>query len=110
MKLTLARPMISARCTDYHGENRRAAFARWTLDFAKLPSAVESLTKRVATIQLTGDYAAAAQLITSYVKPVVKGKKYEYVGKIKVPLTTMKAAFKKANIKSVALSYKVIGL
>ncbi|MFH2005211.1 MAG: hypothetical protein ABI333_01365 [bacterium] len=83
---------------------------RFEVDFTKLPRAVESLTKRVAAIQLTGDYAAAVKLIARYVKPVVKGKQYEYVGKIKVPLTTMKAAFKKADIKSVALSYKVIGL
>ena len=83
---------------------------RFEVYFTKLPIAVESLTKRVATIQLTGDYTAADKLITSYVKPVVKGKRYEYVGKIKVPLTFMKAAFKKANIKSVALRYKVIGL
>ena len=83
---------------------------RFQVDFEKLPAAVESLTKRVATLQLTGDYDGASRLIGRYVKTVVKGKQYAYLGKIRAPLLTMKKAFKKANIKSVALSYRVTGL
>ncbi len=83
---------------------------RFRVDFEKLPAAVESLTKKVATLQLTGDHAGASALIARYVKTVVPKKKYEYVGKIKAPLLQMKAAFKKANIKSVAISYQVTGL
>ncbi len=83
---------------------------RFKVDFTKLPAAVESLTKKVATLQLTGDYAGATKLVASYVKTIVPKKQYEYVGKIKAPLMQMKAAFKKANIKSVAISYQVTGL
>lgn len=83
---------------------------RFVVDFVKLPAAVESLTKKVATLQLTGDHAGAGALIARYVKTVVPKKKYEYVGKIKGPLLQMKAAFDKANIKSVAISYQVSGL
>ena len=80
------------------------------VDFEKLPKAVESLTRRVATVQLTGDYAGASKLIARYVKTVVPKKQYAFVGKIAQPLTRTKAAFSKANIKSVALSYHVKGL
>jgi len=83
---------------------------RFRVDFTKLPAAVESLTKKVATLQLTGDHAGATALIARYVKTVVPNKQYEYMGKIKAPLTQMKAVFKKANIKSVAISYQVTGL
>lgn len=83
---------------------------RFKVDFVKLPLAVESLAKHVSTLQLTGDYAGVKKLIGSYVKTIVPGKKYEYVGKIKAPLNQMKVTFKKANVKSVAISYQVSGL
>jgi hypothetical protein len=83
---------------------------RFRVDFAKLPAAVESLAKKVATLQLTGDHAGASKLIARYVQTVVPKKEYAYVGRIKTPLEQMKVAFAKANIKSVALSYQVTGL
>jgi hypothetical protein len=82
---------------------------RFTVHYDKMPAAVESLAKHVATIQLTGDYGAAKELVEKYI--VHKGgKDYELKGVLGEARKVMLDKFKAANIRSPALTYEVTGL
>jgi hypothetical protein len=82
---------------------------RYTLDFEKIPGAVESLVKEVATIQLTGDYERGKALVTKYIEE--KGEKeYALKGVLGEARDTMLGKFKKAGIKSPSLRYEVTDL
>jgi hypothetical protein len=81
---------------------------RFTLDYEKLPAAIESLTKEVATIQLTGDYARGRKLVDTYIAK--EGDEYSLKGKLGEARDAMLAKFKAAGIKSPSLRYEVTGL
>jgi hypothetical protein len=82
---------------------------RFTVHFDKMPAAVESLAKHVATIQLTADYDAAKALVEKYVTHK-GGKDYELEGVLGEARKVMLEKFEKAEIKSPALTYEVTGL
>ena len=82
---------------------------RFTMNYEKMPAAVESLAKKVATIQLTGDYDQAKELIGKYI--VSKGEKdYELKGVLAQARKVMMDKFEKAGIKSPSLRYEVTDL
>lgn len=82
---------------------------RFSIDYAKMPEAVESLAKKVATIQLTGDYEAAKEL---YEKYIVDGEDGEHAleGTLGEARQVMMDKFKQAGIKSPSLRYEVTDL
>ena len=81
----------------------------FSVDLARIPAAVESLAREVATIQLTGDRARAEALVSKYV--VEKdGGKYELAGTLGRAREDMVGRFKAAGIKSPSLRYSVTGL
>jgi hypothetical protein len=81
---------------------------RFTIDIEKMPEAVESLAKKVATIQLTGDYDQAKELVDKYV--AAKGEnEYELNGILGQARKVMMDKFKEAGIKSPSLRYEVVG-
>jgi hypothetical protein len=81
---------------------------RFAIDIEKMPEAVESLAKKAATIQLTGDYLQAKELVDKYI--VAKGEKdYELKGILAEARKVMMDKFKKAGIKSPSLRYEVVG-
>ena len=85
------------------------AAQRYRIDFDKMPAAVEALVKKVATIQLTGDYAGAQALADAYI--VRKGEAdYELKGVLGEARRVMMAKFGAAGIKSPSLRYAVTGL
>ena len=82
---------------------------RFTMHYEKMPAAVESLAKKVATIQLTGDYDQAKELVGKYI--VSKGEKdYELKGILAQARKVMMDKFEKAGIKSPSLRYEVTDL
>ncbi len=81
---------------------------RFKVVFERMPAAVESLARKVATIQLTGDYDQAVELIGKYI--VKKGEKeYELKGTLGSARKVMMDKFKAAGIKSPSLRYEVTG-
>jgi len=82
---------------------------RLKIDYEKMPAAVASLAKTVSTIQLTGDYEGAKELLGKYVKKNEKGE-FELTGSVAVPAATAKARFAEAGIKSLCLDYEVSGM
>jgi hypothetical protein len=82
---------------------------RFAVDFEKIPAAVESLAREVATIQLTGDYGRAEALVGKYIEK--KGEKdYALKGTLAKAREIMLGKFKKAGIKSPSLRYEVTDL
>ncbi len=82
---------------------------RFTMHYEKMPAAVESLAKKVATIQLTGDYDQAKELVGKYI--LAKGEKeYELKGVLAQARKVMMDKFEKSGIKSPSLRYEVTGL
>lgn len=79
---------------------------QWNMDFDKVPTAVESLAKRVATIQLTGDRAAAEELVGRYVSKL-EGGGYEPSKQLQGPLADVKRRFAAKEIKSISISYEL---
>ena len=77
--------------------------------FDKMPAAVESLAKKVATIQLTGDYAGARALYDRYVSDEGE-KKHSLKGTLAEVRKVMMEKFQKAGVKSPSLLYEVTGL
>jgi hypothetical protein len=85
------------------------AAQRYRIDFDRMPAAVEALVKKVATIQLTGDYAGAQALVDAYISR--KGEAdYELRGVLAEARRVMMDKFKTAGIKSPSLRYAVTGL
>lgn len=82
---------------------------RFTIDFEKMPDAVNDLMKKIVTIQITGDRPGAVALRERYVKKTGENK-FEFQPLIKEPLARLKAAFDKASLKSFAIDYEVKGL
>ena len=85
------------------------AEGRFSVNFDKMPGAVESLAKTVATIQLTGDYAQARELVGTYIKKT-GDEEYERKGTLARAREAMLARFKEAGITSPSLRYEVIDL
>ncbi|MCP4599676.1 MAG: hypothetical protein GY847_03900 [Proteobacteria bacterium] len=82
---------------------------RFNMDTDKMPAAIESLAKKVATIQLTGDYDQGKKLIESFI--VIKGKtQFELKGVLAEAREVMVEKFKKAKIKSPSLKYEIVDL
>ena len=82
---------------------------RFTVHFDKMPAAVESLAKEVATIQLTGDYERGKALVDKYIEK--KGDKdFALKGKLGEIRDKMMAKFKAAGIVSPSLRYEVTDL
>ncbi len=81
----------------------------FTIDFEKMPAAVEKLMKKIVTIQIAGDRTAAEALRERYVKKL-GDEKFEFQPLLKKPLTRLKEAFDKAKLKSFAIDYEVKGL
>lgn len=82
---------------------------RFTVHFDKMPAAVESLAKKVATIQLTGDYAQARELVETYIEKKGEGE-YALKGPLAQARKVMMDKFAAAGIKSPSLRYEVTGL
>ncbi|MBW2278738.1 MAG: hypothetical protein JRF63_14700 [Deltaproteobacteria bacterium] len=82
---------------------------RFTIHYDKMPAAVESLAKHVATIQLTGDHDKAVDLVEKYITHK-GGKDYELKGVLGEARKVMLDKFKAAEIRSPALTYEVTGL
>jgi hypothetical protein len=86
-----------------------AAAQRYRIEFDKMPAAVEALVRKVATIQLTGDYAGAQALVDAYLER--KGvADYALKGVLAEARRAMMEKFKTAGIKSPSLRYEVTGL
>jgi hypothetical protein len=82
---------------------------RFSVDFEKLPKAVEALAKKAASIQLTGDYDQAQELVSAHV--IRRGEEeYELTGVLGDARKVIMDKFKKAGIKSPSLRYRVTGL
>jgi hypothetical protein len=81
---------------------------RFSLVYRTLPRALRDLTKRVATIQLTGDRDAAASLIGTYVEKKAQGP--TLVDRLFRARMRLREVFGQAGIKPVSLSYKVTDL
>jgi hypothetical protein len=86
-----------------------AGQGRFTVHYDKMPAAVESLAKHVATIQLTADYAAAEELVEKYIVHE-GGKEYQLKGVLGEARKVMLEKFEAAEIRSPSLSYEVTGL
>ncbi|MCP4198484.1 MAG: hypothetical protein GY762_15155 [Proteobacteria bacterium] len=82
---------------------------RFGVNFEKMPTAVEALAKKVATIQLTGDYEQAKDLVSAYLIQRDDGE-YEVKGTLGDARTVIMDKFKEAGIKSPSLRYNVTGL
>lgn len=80
----------------------------WSIDFDKLPGAIESLAQKVARIQLTGDYLGAKALVGRYVSQTDAGP--EPSALLKAPLEDVAKRFAAKKIKSVSISYRIDGL
>lgn len=85
------------------------AAERFSVDFAKMPAAVEALAKAVATIQLTGDAAGAKALFDRYVEKKGEGA-YALRGPLAAAREAMIGKFRDAGIRSPSLRYAVTGL
>ena len=83
--------------------------ARFTINFEKMPDAINGLMKKIVTIQVTGDKKSAEALRDQYVEKVAE-EKFEFQPLLKEPLVRLKAAFDKAKLKSFAIDYEVKGL
>ncbi len=82
---------------------------RFRIDFKKMPAAIESLAKKIAIIQLTGDYDQGKALIEKYITQKSK-KEYELKGALANARKAMIEKNKKAGIKSPSLRYEVVDL
>jgi len=82
---------------------------RFSVHFDKMPAAVESLVKKVATIQLTGDYDQAKSLIGKYIVSKADNE-YELKGKLATARKMMLKKFVEAGITSPSLRYSVKSL
>jgi hypothetical protein len=93
---------------DSGGVTWNAAEGRFGVDQARMPAAVEELARKVAAIQLTGDYTAARGLVARYVETGPNGA----IG-LKGPLAAARAVmldrFKAAGLRSPSLRYEVTG-
>jgi hypothetical protein len=82
---------------------------RFRVDFGKLPAAVESLAREVATIQLTGDGERGRALVSRYIEKTGE-ESYALKGTLERARQDMIARFKEAGIRSPSLRYEVTGL
>jgi hypothetical protein len=82
---------------------------RFSVHFEKMPAAVEALAKKAATIQLTGDYKQADDLVLTYLIRRDDGE-YEVKGALGEARAVIMDKFKEAGIKSPSLRYNVTGL
>jgi peptidase M49-like protein len=82
---------------------------RFKIDYAKIPGAIESLAKKVATIQLTGDYAQADELVKKYISKNGDND-YSLNGALGEARKAMMDKFEAAGIKSPSLQYEITGL
>ena len=88
---------------------------RFSMDFTKTPAAVESLARKVAVIQLTGNRKAAEALVSKYIEtiPSAAGKRkpsYRLKPPLREAVESMNNKFNKAGVKSVVLNYHITGL
>jgi len=79
---------------------------KFRIDFEKLPGAVESLARKIATIQLTGDEEEAEALIDKYIFKT-GDKEYSLKGMLGQVRAVMVEKFRSAGIKSPSLRYVV---
>ena len=79
------------------------------IDFDKIPEAVESLAREVASIQLTGDPDRAKDLVEKHLIPVAGGK-YEAKGVLASLRNQTIEKFKNSGIKVPSLRYEIKGL
>jgi hypothetical protein len=92
-----------------HGGLKLDADGTWSLDFEKMPAAVEGLAKSVATLQLSGDYDATREFVARYVTRLPDGG-VEPAALLKAPLADVSARFKSKQIKSISINYTIEGL
>lgn len=95
---------LDAGALSWHQET-----GQFSLVYEKMPQAVAGLAKRVSTLQLQGDYAAADALVNQY---ITKGKEAQYW--LSPTLSAIRKVvlekFKSAGIKSPSLRYEIRGI
>jgi hypothetical protein len=82
---------------------------RFTIHYNRIADAVESLMKKIVTIQLTGDKIAAEALRDRYVKKI-SDEVFEFQPILKDPMASLKQIFDQEKLKSFAIDYEVTGL
>jgi len=84
-----------------------AGKGRWTVDFDRAPAAAESLARKVATIQCTGDHAQAGALVGAHIDEADDGGD-RLAGVLEDARQVMTARFGEAGIRSPSLRYRVV--